>query len=168
VASEVKTTMADEGITVLDATVEVIDASNRVLTVRGPKGNRVTMKIGPYAKNVEGIKVGDTLRVEYRQPVITVMKRAVRPEKEGSSRALSLESEKPAGRQDLWSSQTVTIEKVDATARVLTFRARDGKSASLSIAPKVKELDDFKVGDLVLIRCEEALALSIVPRPPAK
>jgi hypothetical protein len=164
VAGEVKAGMAQQGIASLDATVVGIDTTNRNLTVKGPKGNQMTMKIGPYAKGVDQIKVGDTLRVEYREPVITAIRHEDRPQKDGSISTLSTEPLKPAGKQDVWTTQTVTIENVDPATRMLTFRSQDGLSSTLNVAKEFKWLGEFKPGERVTIRSEDAFALTLVPR----
>jgi hypothetical protein len=49
----------------ISASVEAIDAANRVLTLKGPRGNVFDLAAGPEVKNFEQIRVGDSLVVRY-------------------------------------------------------------------------------------------------------
>jgi hypothetical protein len=167
VVTEVKAAMEQQGVATVDATVEAIDETSRILTVRGPKGNAITMKIGPNASNVGRIKVGDTLRVEYREPLILSIKPAVSDQQPGSMKSTLSAPNKPAVTQKEWNTQTVTIESVDTTARTVTF-PESGRSTTLKVDGSVTGLDQFRAGELVTIYFEEALVLSIVPSTPAK
>ncbi|MEA3277276.1 MAG: hypothetical protein U9Q81_18745 [Pseudomonadota bacterium] len=49
------------------ATVEDIDLEKRLITVKGPKGRVVTSQVGPKVENLDQVKVGDKVRVAYRE-----------------------------------------------------------------------------------------------------
>jgi hypothetical protein len=53
----------------LSATVEALDLETRMVTLRGPKGNKVTMKVGDHVKQLDKVKVGDTVAAEYTEVV---------------------------------------------------------------------------------------------------
>ena len=60
--------MAGELIT-LTATVEAIDLEKRLVTLKGPEGNTVTLKGDEQARNLSQVKVGDQVQAEYLQSV---------------------------------------------------------------------------------------------------
>jgi hypothetical protein len=53
----------------LSATVEAVDLKNRNVTLRGPKGNVVTLKVGDHVKRLGEVKVGDTVAARYTEIV---------------------------------------------------------------------------------------------------
>jgi hypothetical protein len=53
----------------LSATVEAVDLKNRIVTLRGPKGNVVTLKVGDHVKRLGEVKVGDTVAARYTEIV---------------------------------------------------------------------------------------------------
>jgi len=59
----------------ISATVEALDLKTRNITLRGPKGNKVTMKVGDHVKKLDKVKVGDLVTAEYTESIdITVSK----------------------------------------------------------------------------------------------
>ena len=46
--------------------ITAIDAANRVVSIKGPKGNIGEMRVDPAVKNLEQVKVGDRVRLSYR------------------------------------------------------------------------------------------------------
>jgi len=60
--------MAGELIT-LTATVEAINLEKRLVTLKGPEGKTVTLKVDERARNLSQVKVGDQVRAEYLESV---------------------------------------------------------------------------------------------------
>jgi len=68
-----------EGVVVntteLTATVEAIDYAKRTVTLKGPEGNSVTLKVDKSAKNFKNVKKGDQVVARYTEAVaISVQK----------------------------------------------------------------------------------------------
>lgn len=60
----------------ISATVEALDLKNRKVTLRGPKGNTVTLDVGEQVKRLDKVKVGDIVAAEYTEVVeISVSKK---------------------------------------------------------------------------------------------
>ena len=49
----------------MTATVEAIDLEKRLVTLKGPKGEKRTIKVGQEARNLPQLKVGDLVTVKY-------------------------------------------------------------------------------------------------------
>jgi len=49
----------------ISATVEALDLTTRNVTLRGPSGNQVTVKVGDYVKRLDTVKVGDLVTAGY-------------------------------------------------------------------------------------------------------
>ena len=58
-------TVQNSRLLTLVATVEAIDQASRTVTLRGSKGNSVTLEVDPSVKNLTQISVGDTINVAY-------------------------------------------------------------------------------------------------------
>jgi hypothetical protein len=67
--------VADVETQVVTAKVEAIDPQKRTVTLRGPRGNVVTLKVGEQAKKFDQMKAGDEVVVRHTEAVaITVQK----------------------------------------------------------------------------------------------
>jgi hypothetical protein len=70
----------------ITATVEGIDYDKRTVDLKGPRGNMVTLKVGPEAKNFKQIKTGDHVTAQYyRSTAILVRKPDEPPFAQGGS-----------------------------------------------------------------------------------
>jgi hypothetical protein len=56
---------------------------------------------------------------------------------------------------------TASVEAIDAAARTVTLKGPRGKVVTLAVGPQVKNFDQVKVGDLVVVRYAEALTLEL-------
>ncbi|MRR08399.1 MAG: hypothetical protein EG828_16060, partial [Deltaproteobacteria bacterium] len=54
-----------ERMAVMTATVQAIDLEKRMVTLKGPKGEVRTIKVGEEAVNLPQVKVGDLVTVKY-------------------------------------------------------------------------------------------------------
>ncbi len=53
----------------ISATVEAVDLATRNVTLRGPKGNRLTLTVGDHVKNLDEVKVGDLVAAGYTESI---------------------------------------------------------------------------------------------------
>src|SRR6185295_13260501 len=54
----------------LKATVEAIDHTNRTVTLKGPKGNLVTLTVDEAVTRFDAMKVGDKVTADYYEQVV--------------------------------------------------------------------------------------------------
>ena len=57
------------------ATVEAVDAAQRQITLKGPKGKVVPLTVGPDVRNLEQVKVGDRVSVRYLEALTLTLKK---------------------------------------------------------------------------------------------
>ena len=57
---------------------------------------------------------------------------------------------------------TATVEAIDVAKREVTLKGPGGKSFPVTAGPEVRNLDQVKVGDLVVVRYLEALSLTLM------
>jgi len=148
--------------TTLKATVEAIDKANRMVTLKGPKGQMVTLPVDESVARFDEIKVGDHINAEYYESItVTVNKPGVPAAPDSmTGAAASMEGKKPGGAIAAQASMTVTIENIDPVAPSVTVRTADGNSQSFRVRNK-KYLKDVKVGDTVTITKTEALMVAV-------
>ena len=56
---------------------------------------------------------------------------------------------------------TASVEKIDAASRAVTLKGPEGKVVTVTAGPEVKNFDQIKVGDFVVVRYIEALTLEL-------
>ena len=147
------------------ATVQAVDQSTRMVTLKGPKGKLTTFKAGDEVRNLAQVKVGDVVTFTYFQSV------AVRVLKEGESFPKASESkstsrakkgEKPGGEVGKEKSQNFTINAIDKAEKNVTLIDKNGKL--LTVAPlRPEKLDEVKLGDRLVVTYTESYAVKVEP-----
>jgi hypothetical protein len=145
------------------ATVEAIDLSTRVLTLKGSKGNVFDLKAGEEVRNLPQVKVGDQVKVKFYQSLaIDVMAAGKAPG--GVQEAVVMDrakpGEKPAGMIGSQVTVTATVEALDKKKQTVTLKGPEGKTKVVKVANPAN-LKNVKVGDEVVITLTEAVAISV-------
>lgn len=149
-------------LVVVTATVEKIDLETREVTLKGGDGKLETVKVGPEARNLGQVKVGDKVTMKYYQALAI----AVTPPGNAPSVTEATEvqraplGEKPAGQVSKVVEATATVEALDLLKRTVTLKGPKGNVRTFKVGDQVR-LDQVKVGDQVVTRYTEALAISV-------
>jgi hypothetical protein len=145
------------------ATVEAIDQSTRMVTLKGPEGNSVTFKASDEVRNLAQVKVGDMVKFAYYESVaVRVLKtgEAFPAAGESAAMARAKPGEKPAGVAGTETSVNATITAIDKKAKTATLKGENGKSVTVTPL-RPEKLDEVKVGDRLVITYTEAIAVSV-------
>ena len=156
-------TVRRERVVTLTATVEAIDVAKRLVTLKGPKGNEVTVTVGEHVKNLPQVQVGDQVRVKYYEALAfrLVPPGETTPSASATGAAATAQpGQKPAGVGAREVSVTVTVEAIDRKGHTVTFKGPEGNSVTVK-AQDPKNLEKVKVGDQVEITYTEALAIAV-------
>ncbi len=152
-----------ERVVSLTATVEGIDVAKRLVTLKGPKGNVVTVQVDERVKNLPQVHVGDHVVVKYYEAlalrVLPPGEAAPAASATGAA-ATAQPGQKPAAVGAREVNVTVTIEAIDLKAHTVTFKGPEGNLVTVK-AQDPKNLKKVKVGDKVEITYTEALAVSV-------
>lgn len=163
-------TVAGGEVEQVTATVTAIDQEKRLVTLKGPKGQTETMKVGPEVINLPQVKVGDKVQVRfYRGFALQFMPpgtAAPAPSATGAVTAAA-PGEKPAGEAKVTLVGTVTIKSIDMKSRIVEIQGEGGNVYRVK-AGKDVQLDKAKVGDKFLATYSEGLAVEVVPAPAKK
>jgi hypothetical protein len=152
----------------ITATVEAIDQKTREVTLKGPKGNKLTFVAGPEVKNLAQVQKGDELVVEYAQALAIELKKSTktavsRTIVEGGKAAAP--GQKPGVVAARQVNVTAKIDAIDTKTNVVTLT---GVEHTVELKAKNPDnLKGFKVGDFVDAVYVEAIAIS-VQKPAAK
>ncbi|OPY86592.1 MAG: hypothetical protein A4E73_03896 [Syntrophaceae bacterium PtaU1.Bin231] len=153
-----------ERTAVMTATVEAIDLEKRLVTLKGPKGEKKTIAVGPEARNLPQLKVGDLVTVKYYESMaVEVVKPGTAS---GAGQASTImrakPGERPGGSAMRVATVMATVTAIDKKAGTLTLKGPEGNLVTAK-AENPKNLDKVKVGDELMITLTEALAISVEP-----
>jgi hypothetical protein len=145
------------------ATVEAIDQATRMVTLRGPEGDRVTFRANDEVRNLDQVDVGDQVRVEL---IEAFMVRVVKPGEAlpGVSAGRTTERAEPGEKPSAVSIESLTVTRtvthVDRAKQTVTLRSADGESATVPVKDPA-QLEHVAVGDLVEVTATQALAIAV-------
>jgi len=152
-------------LTTITATVESVDLEKREVTLKGPLGNKVTLKADKSVKRLGEVKPGDVVQAAYYQSVAAELREPTAEEKanplvveEGAARAP--ETEAPAAGVARRVKAVATIESIDRSAQTITVKGPRGKTVTAKVE-KPSNLEKMQVGQSIVITYTETLALTL-------
>jgi len=145
------------------AVVEAIDHETRVVTLRRPQGDTITLTASDEARNLDQVAVGDIVTAEYEE-ILSIRVAAndgTEPEKlELAGVARTAEGEMPGFTAFNAQSVTATVEEINLEANTFKLKGPDG-TVNEYVARNPDNLRRSAVGDLVIITTSEAVAISV-------
>jgi len=150
------------------ATVTAVDPTNRTLTLKDSKGKSVELALGDDVRNVEQIKVGDVLAVEYTKAIsLTLTKKAVTSASQQASMSRSAAGDKPGGAVGREVTVIADVVAVDPKAQTVRLKGAGGKMVDVLVDnPEI--LARVHKGDHVEAVYKVAVAISVQPAAPGK
>lgn len=144
-------------------TVDSIDAAQRAVTLKSPDGNLKSYKLGPEVKNFDQIKVGDEVKVALAESVAIFVRKSDEPPAavEMETVQAAPKGDKPAVVVTDTFEMTAKVEAINYDKRMVTLRGPDGNVKTFPVGQRVKNLNNVKVGDEVVLRLTEALAIAV-------
>lgn len=146
------------------ASIEAVDLANRIVTLKGPRGNTHAVTVSDRVKNLPQVKVGDMLEIDYFESVALTLEKS-----EGmSARTVSEDvvtakpGEKP-GAIALRKVTTVTdVQSIDTVHQAVTVRGPLGHLARVKVKDPAM-LEGVKAGDQVTLTYIEGRAIFVRP-----
>jgi hypothetical protein len=151
-------------IVTVQATVEAINYKSRMVTLRGPKGNVVTMHVDERARNFHQIKVNDLVEAEYYESVALYVQKhdGSQPAAgEGSAVALAPLGEKPGVAAVDTTVVKAAVIDIDYDDRKVVLKLPDGRYVTVTVDKDAPNLGKVKPGDQVVAQYTQALAISV-------
>jgi hypothetical protein len=145
----------------LSATVEAIEQSSRMVTLRDAKGELHEIKVPEDVKRFPAIKVGDTVTATYYDTITLRVKQPNEPAVDTLAAGITPGGgRKPVGTAATQQTITATIDAIDMNVPSISFKGPRNWSYSTKVQDK-KALAQVKVGDRVDITWTEALLVSV-------
>ena len=162
-ASSDKPSISTSQAVKMTAVVEAIDYKTREVVLRGPEGNTKTITASPEAQNLDQVKPGDQVNVEFIQNIsIEVFANDGTEPGTGSLSAVARaeKGQEPGMAAIDTKIVTAVVEAINIEANTFKLRWPDGTIAEYE-ARKPENLKKADVGDLVVISYTEAIAVSV-------
>ena len=146
----------------LTATVAALDKAKRKVTLVDAAGIKKTVKAGPEVINFDQIRVGDQLKITATEELVVYVAGAGETPGDGEAQlvALAPKGAKPGALMAEAIQVTAKVTAIDVEHRKATLRLEDGTTRTVAVRPDV-DLSKRKVGDSVVIRITEALAIQV-------
>jgi hypothetical protein len=150
--------------TSIEARLDAVDVNTRLMTVTGPQGKTLTLRVGPEVKDLDQVKPGDRLIVRYFEPLALFVRKSGEPRAATEETAVQVvpnKAKKPAAIAVDTVEFKGTVEAIDYAKRRVTLKGPEGKTRTIKVDPSVKRLSDVKKGDQIVVRYTEAIAFSV-------
>jgi Cu/Ag efflux protein CusF len=158
-----KPSVTKESLVTATATVKDIDLKNRLVTLMDEDGNSFDIVVGPQAKNLSQVKVGDLVNVSYYQSVaVSVYKPGEAPSGAEAANMLATAKpgEKPGGIAASQVTVTATVQSIDKKNQTAVLKGPEGKTIKLKVK-NPKNLENVNPGDEVVATYTQAFAISV-------
>jgi Cu/Ag efflux protein CusF len=145
------------------ATIEAIDHSARLVTLKGPEGELESIYAPPEMKRFDELKVGDKVTFRYMESIAYKLRKpgeAASAPASGEPVVTRGTGPRPGGTIAQQKTATVTIKAIDPKVPAVTVTTADGHTASFRVEDK-RNLNGVKPGDKVEITYTEAIMISV-------
>jgi ribosomal 50S subunit-recycling heat shock protein len=143
--------------------VTAVDAAKRTVTLEGPSGRVATVN-AKNARNLDQVKVGDTVKIKYMEELAIFVRKADAAPHAAEAKTVELapKGQKPAGFVVDTLEITANVEAIDYQTRAIALKGPLGNTRIFKVSDAVERFQEIKVGDQVVIRVTEAIALAVV------
>jgi len=167
-AAEAKKDAQADGIVLTEtaqikAKVEDIDTAKRTVTLKGPRGNTVTLKADQSIENFDQIKKGDQVVATYIESMAVFVAKAGEKPVTGEVEVVKAapKGDKPSIIAVDTVQETLAVVGIDYKKRKITLKWPDGKTKTVKIHKNVKGFKKIKKGDSIVVRLTEAVAVAV-------
>ena len=146
----------------VQATVTAINAADREVTLVGQDGKETVVEVGPDAVNFPQIQVGDQVKAILTQQLVVSMATGATAPDNGAAAMVALApvGAKPGGLMARTVQVTAKVVAIDLQQHEATLEFPDGSTKKVAVRKDV-DLTKRAVGEEVVIRCTEAVAISV-------
>jgi hypothetical protein len=150
-------------VTEWSGTVAAVDYAKKTAALQGPDGKVVTVD-APNARNLDQVKVGDIVKIQYTEALAVYMRKTDWPPQAAEAQAVQLapKGQKPGGVIVNTAEITANVEAIDYQTRMIALKGPAGNVRTFKVSDAVQRLPEVKVGDQVVVRVTEAIALEVV------
>jgi hypothetical protein len=145
--------------------ITAVDAAARTVSIKGPQGNIGDYAVDPSVRNLEQVKVGDRVQLDYRAAVGLALVKGgdgIREKVEADSTATSKDGAKPGGAVLKTTTIVANVLSVDKKRKLVKLQGPEGRVVDVQVRdPKV--LKEVKANDQVVAKVTESVAINVKP-----
>ena len=145
------------------SSIEAIDKTARLVTLKGPDGMMDTVAVGPEVKRFDELKVGDKVTFRYYDSLVYQIRKPgdpATPPPTGETALVRSTGPKPGATISEQMMATVKVKAIDAKVPSVTVESEDGRTLSFKVDDK-KNLKGVNVGDKVEITYTSAVMITV-------
>ena len=155
-------TMSDSAMMDATATIQAIDSTDRIITLKFDDGSLDEMYAGPEVKRFNELKVGDKVTFRYHESLVLQLKKTDLPPSKPTIQTGLVRSagEKPGATISQQMKATVIVEAIDQKIPSITVRTAEGNKVAYKVEDP-KNLEGVGVGDHIEITYTQALIINV-------
>lgn len=148
---------------VVRAEVIAVDLEKRLLTFNGPKKIPVEVHVSEKIKNLDNIKVGDQVKIDYHASLAIYLGEPGNQPKEDLDLVVERpdDEDAPGGQALETLDASALVQSIDKTNRTLTLELDGGNVVTTEVDESSTTFDTLKVGDTLQVRLTKAIAFSL-------
>lgn len=145
------------------AIVMEINAEQRVVTLKFADRSAKAYKLGPEVRNFDQLKVGDQVRTTLVESVALFIRKPSEEPFAGQVQTVQVAAKgaKPGVITTDTSEIRGTVEAIDYAARTVTLKGPGGNMAICNVDESVKNFKNVSLGDEIVLRVTNAMALVV-------
>ena len=142
--------------------VMAVNQKSRHVIVKGETGHLHQFLVPASVPDLDKLAKGDTVNLAYVESIAIYVHDASAPPGAATANAVTIAPKgMPAVTEIAVKEEKFNVTAVDQAKRELTVMNAMGYSRTVEVDPSVKEFSKLKVGDQLIVRATEAVALSI-------
>jgi len=142
--------------------VMAVNQKSRHVIVKGQQGSLHQFVVPASVPNLDKVMKGDTVNIAYVESIAIYLHEANAPPGAATANAVTIAPKgMPAVSEISVKEIKVDVTAVDQAKRQMTVKGPMGNSYTFEVDPSVKEFSKVKVGDQLLVRATEAVALNV-------
>jgi hypothetical protein len=147
-------------------TVKGVHHANRTVTVEGPGGERIVIRVPEESQNLYQIEPGAQFNIRYAQAVAVGLLDPNEEPSRGAGEAVRLaaKGDNPGGVIVRVVEVSGRVEEIDYDTRMVVVRNAEGNLREFLVGEDVTRFEEVQIGDMVGLRVTEALAMEMIPR----
>ena len=152
-------------VTKVTGVVQKVDLDKRIMTLKLDNGRRQTLRVDKSVNGLDQFKRGDRVQLSYTQEIIAMAE----PSDEGTAKLAKygeVDVEPEGGNPALVKVNTTEVVgkvvSIDKKMRRLTFQDPNGKKRTLKLGRQVKDLDQFRPGDMIAMAITDEMVVQAI------
>jgi Cu/Ag efflux protein CusF len=145
------------------ATIEAIDQTSRIVTLKGPGGNLVDTYVDDSYKRFDDLKVGDQVKAQYQESLAVSIRKPGDPAPTaGVQESVTPREGAPGGTVARQLTGSLTVTAVDPAVPSISVKGPKGNVVSMRVQDP-KRLEGVKVGDTIDVTYTQAVLIAVDP-----